>query len=148
MTANAKLRRLLVTIGIAGSLVAAGVTIRVASMWAAVEAPLTVAPVSVASVQDALVQERERSAALEPQLTSLGSSAEDLRAALDAAAAQGITDRTTADELRASLAAAQQKLTSLQAALRAAARRGTPTSGAGTGAARDTAGDDGGGDDD
>ena len=147
MTAQAHVRRLVVTIGVAGSLVAAGVTIRAASIWAAADAPLTVAPVSVTSVQDALDQERARSAALEAQLASLGSSTADLRAALDTAQAQVVADRTTADQLRASLVAAQEKLTSLQAALRAAAQRGTATSSPGAGSSG-RAGDEGGADDD
>ena len=148
MTTAARVRRLLVTIGVAGSLVAAGVTIRAASMWASVDAPLTVAPVSVTSVQEALDQERLRVMALEEQLAGIGSSAADLRAALDAAQGQVVTDRATADELRASLAAAQQKLASLRDALRLAARRGTATSPGGTGPTGSVGGDDDGGEHD
>jgi septal ring factor EnvC (AmiA/AmiB activator) len=147
MNATAAFRRLLVTIGIAASLALAGVTIRAASSWAAAEAPLTIAPVSVESVQGALDQERARSAALEAQLASLGASATDLRAALEAAQSQVTTDRTTADQLRASLDAAQHKLASLQAALRAAATGGGSGGGAGGGSGAGSGGGSGGGDD-
>lgn len=129
MTANVFLRRTLVTLAIAGSLVAAGFTIRAASLWAATSAPLSVAPVSVASVQTALEQERARSAALEQQLADLESSATDLRTALDAANAQTGVDQATADELRASLAAAKDKLAKLEASIRAASQRSQPANG-------------------
>jgi septal ring factor EnvC (AmiA/AmiB activator) len=149
MTANTHLRRLLVTLGITGSLVAAGLTIRAASLWAAADAPLSIAPVSVTSVQNALDQERARTASLEAQLATLGSSSGDLNAALEAARQQVVTDRTTADELRTSLAAAQQKLATLEAALGAAARRRASTGGGGTGASGGSGGgEDGGGHDD
>ena len=116
------IRRLLVTIGVAASLVAAGATIRAAALWAASEAPLTVAPVSVESVQMALAQEKSRSAILEDQIAGLVSSATDLQSALQAAQDRLSTDQATADELRASLAAAQDKLTKLEAALAAQAK--------------------------
>lgn len=117
------IRRLLVTIGVAGSLLVAGATIRAAALWAANEAPLTVAPVSVESVQQALDQERGRSAALEAQLAELEASTADLTAALTAANARLGTDQATADDLRASLTAAQRKLAKLEAALKAAAAK-------------------------
>ena len=148
MTANAHLRRLLVALGIMGSLVAAGLTIRAASLWTAADAPLSIAPVSVTSVQNALDQERARTASLEAQLATLGSSSGDLNAALEAARQQVVTDRTTADELRTSLAAAQQKLATLEAALGAAARQRTSATGTGTRASGAGGGDDGGGHDD
>jgi len=84
MISSAGVRRVIVTLGIVGSLAAAGLTVRAAALWAATAAPLEVAPVSVASVQDALAQERARSAALEAQLASLEASATELQAALEA----------------------------------------------------------------
>ena len=142
-------RRLLVTLGVAASLLVAGFTVRAASMWAASEAPLTVAPVSVESVEMALAQEKSRSAILEDQIAALQSSAADLTGALDAAGNQLATDQATADELRASLAAAQDKLAKLEAALaaqaKAAARARTTTTTTSSGSGeRD---DDGGFDD-
>lgn len=127
MTANPSFRRLLVTIGVAGSLLVAGLTIRAASLWAASQAPLSVAPVSVESVQQALEQERSRSAALEAQLRELESSTTDLTGALQAAQDRVGADAQTAEDLRASLTAAQDKLAKLEAALKAAARRSTTT---------------------
>jgi septal ring factor EnvC (AmiA/AmiB activator) len=127
MTSNPSLRRLLVTLGVAGSLLVAGLTIRAASLWAANQAPLTVAPVSVQSVQAALEQERSRSAALEAQLAELEASSADLTAALQAAQDRVGEDQATAEDLRASLAAAQDKLTKLEAALKAAAAKRTTT---------------------
>jgi hypothetical protein len=120
-------RRLLVTIGIAGSLLVAGATIRAASLWAANQAPLTVAPVSVESVQRALEQERSRSAELQTQLSALESSTAQLNSALLEAQNRAGTDQTAAEELRASLTAAQDKLTKLEAALAAAAKRAPST---------------------
>ena len=146
MTTQAYLRRTLVTIGIVGSLVAAGLTIRAASMWAATSAPLIVAPVSVTSVQQALEQERARSATLQTQLAALESSGADLRSALDSAQKQAGVDQATADDLRASLTAAQQKLARLEASLRAASRRSGSTSTAG--GSSGGAGDDDGGEHD
>jgi chromosome segregation ATPase len=123
MTANPSVRRLLVTIGVAGSLLVAGLTIRTASLWAASQAPLSVAPVSVDSLQQSLEQERSRSSALEAQLKELEGSTTDLIAALEAAQGQVGADEQTAEELRASLTAAQDKLTKLEAALKAAAAK-------------------------
>jgi peptidoglycan hydrolase CwlO-like protein len=123
--ARPAVRRLLVTIGVAGSLLIAGVTVRAASQWAAIQAPLTVAPVSVESVQAALDQERTRSADLQRQLAALQASTSQLSSALSEAQARVGTDQTTAEDLRASLAAAQDKLTKLQASLAAAAKQST-----------------------
>lgn len=120
-------RRLLVTIGVVTSLVAAGATIRAASLWAAGHAPLTVAPVSIESVRMALGQEQSRSAMLEDQIASLEASSAELQAALASANDRLATDQLTADELRASLAAAQEKLDKLEAALAAAAKSSTRT---------------------
>lgn len=127
MTSNPSFRRLLVTVGVAGSLLMAGMTIRAASLWAADQAPLSVAPVSVDSVQEALDQERSRSAALEVQLRELEASTADLTAALQAAQDRVGADELTAEDLRASLMAAQAKLTKLEAALKAAAAKRSVT---------------------
>jgi len=123
MTSNPAVRRMFVTLAVAGSLLVAGMTVRAASLWAANEAPLSVAPVSVDSVQQALDQERSRSAALETQLRELEASTTDLTAALQAAQDRVGADEFTAEELRASLTAAQDKLTKLEAALKAAAAK-------------------------
>jgi len=122
-------RRLLVTLGVAGSLLLAGMTVRAASLWTATQAPLSVAPVSVESLQSALDQERARSADLQRQLASLQSSTGQLSSALSEAQARAGQDQSTAEQLRASLAAAQDKLTKLQASLAAAAKQSTRSGG-------------------
>jgi septal ring factor EnvC (AmiA/AmiB activator) len=146
MTSNPGIRRLFVVLAVTGSLLVAGFTVRAASLWAASQAPLTVAPVSVSSVQQALEAERGRSAALETQLKTLESSTSDLTAALAAAQAQVGADEQTATELRASLAAAQARLVKLEASLKAAAARATTRSTTSTGTTSGTT--SGGGDDD
>ena len=151
MTSNPAVRRLFVVLAVAGSLLVAGLTVRAASLWAASQAPLTVATVSVSSVQQALEAERTRSAALETQLKTLESSTAGLTAALEAAQTQVGADEQTATDLRASLAAAQDRLAKLEASLKAAAARSTTrttTSGAGAGTTSGGGEDDGGIDDD
>lgn len=121
------LRRLLVTAGVAGSLIVAGATVRAASQWASTQAPLDVAPVSVESVESALALEKSRAAVLEDQIANLHASAAGLQTALEAAQSRLVTDEATADELRASLAAAQEKLAKLEAALVAQGNARTST---------------------
>jgi septal ring factor EnvC (AmiA/AmiB activator) len=149
-TPRPTLRRLLVTIGVVASLVAAGATIRAASLWAATQAPLNIAPVSVDSVRQALAQEKSRSAVLEDQISGLQSNAADLESALQSARDQLVTDQTTADQLRASLAAAQAKLATLEAALAKQAKSTSGTTSGSTSGSSGTSGgsDDGGGYDD
>ena len=127
MTRHLAFRRTLVTLGVAGTLLGAGLTIRAAASWASTEAPLDVAPVSVASVQDALALERARSDALAAQLRSLESSTADLAKALEAAQSQVGADALTATDLRAALTAAQKKLAKLEASLKAASSRTVTT---------------------
>jgi chromosome segregation ATPase len=125
MTLKPAFRRLAVTAGLAVAVLAAAGTILAASQWAATEAALAVAPVTIQSVQQALDQERARSAALEQQLAALEGGSEDLSTALAAAQAQLTTDAATATDLRAALEAAQAKLAKLEAALKAAAEART-----------------------
>jgi phage shock protein A len=75
----------------------------------------------------------------------LESSTSDLTAALDAAQAQVGADEQTATELRASLAAAQDKLAKLEASLKATAARTTTRSTTSSGTTSGAGGDDGGG---
>ena len=142
ITARPAVRRFLVTLGVAGSLLLAGATVRAASLWAATQAPLTVAPASVESVQAALDAERARSAALTSQLQALQASASELSSALVAAQSQVGTDQATADQLRASLTAAQDKLAKLEASITAAARQPARSGGS---AGSSTSGSSGGG---
>ena len=118
---STSLRRTAVVLGVALSLLLAVVTVRVAASWAASSAPLAEPPASLSSIEAALAGERARSAALQAQLDSLRASSEQLSSALGAANDRLTLDQSTADGLRTSLAAAQQKLATLEAALKAAA---------------------------
>lgn len=138
MTLTPAVRRLAVTAGLAIAVLGAAGTILAASQWAASEAPLAVAPVTIQSVQQALDQERARSAALEQQLAALEGGSDDLTAALAAAQAELASDAATASDLRAALEAAQAKLAKLEAALKAAAKARTTV----TTSTRVAAGDD------
>jgi chromosome segregation ATPase len=120
MTLTPAVRRIAVTLGLTISVLAAAGTIMAASRWTDGQAPLAVAPVSLESVQDALAQERQRSAALEAQLASIEGASTDLASALAAAKAQLAADATTAEDLRTSLQAAQDRLAKVEKALRAA----------------------------
>ncbi|HEX8024749.1 MAG TPA: hypothetical protein VF484_00955 [Candidatus Limnocylindrales bacterium] len=120
------IRRTVVLLGVALSLVLAAATIRIAADWAASSAPLAVPPASLTSIESALAGERARSAALQAQLDSLRASSDQLSNALAAANDRLVTDQTTADGLRSDLAAAQQKLATLEAALKAAAAKARP----------------------
>ena len=117
MTANLAFRRIVVVLGVAAALVAGGATVRAAAMWTAASAPLTAPPASLSSIQNALEQEKARSAALEQQLQDLTSATKGLGVALDAANSQVATDADTAAALRTSLEAAQARLASLQKSL-------------------------------
>jgi septal ring factor EnvC (AmiA/AmiB activator) len=129
ITTRPLVRRFLVTLGVAGSLLLAGATVRAASLWAAAQAPLTVAPQSVESVQAALDAERSRSVDLQLQLSALQSSTSQLSSALLEAQSRMGADQASAQQLRTSLAAAQDKLTKLEASLAAAAKHATTVGG-------------------
>lgn len=127
MTFRLLLRRNLVIAGVVASLVVGGATIRAASIWTAAAAPLNDPPVSLNSIEDALAAEQARSAALEEQLMALTDASTQLADALEAAQGQLATDAATAEELRAALAAAQDKLAKLEASIAAARARITST---------------------
>lgn len=116
-------RRTTVVIGVLLSLILAMVTVRVAADWTASSAPLAVPPASLTSIEAALAGERARSAALQSQLDGLRASSDQLSSALAAANDRLALDQTTADGLRTDLATAQQKLATLEAALKAAAAK-------------------------
>jgi septal ring factor EnvC (AmiA/AmiB activator) len=113
-------RRALTAFGVALSLVLGVVTIRAAGAWTAASAPLTTIPATAADVRTALEQERTRSAALADQLDRLTNSTSELEAAFAAAEARIAQDAADADALRASLAAARDRLAELEAQLRSA----------------------------
>jgi chromosome segregation ATPase len=142
MTAVRVVRRLTVSLALIGTLLVAGLIVRVASSWAAVNAPLSVAPVSIESLEGALAQERARSAALEGQLGDLQGSSASLGLALEAAQTRLGADEATADGLRADLAKAQAKLAKVEAALREAAAARTTTTVVSSGGSRAERGED------
>ena len=144
MTASRMFRRAAITLGVIAAVLLAGFTVRAAALWAATNAPLSVAPDSLDSLAGALEQERTRSAALVSQLTDLQRSGADLQAALQAAQARLGEDQATAEGLRDDLAAAEAKLKKVEDALRAAAARQPTvvTSGGGTRATREDRNED------
>jgi chromosome segregation ATPase len=114
MTIPGRLRRGIVTAGVAGSLALGAVTVRAAAEWTAASAPLTVAPESVASLQARLAAEHERTLALQAQLEQLRTDAAGLSTALSAADGRIADDATLAASLKQRLAAAQTRLKALE----------------------------------
>jgi chromosome segregation ATPase len=114
MTIPGRLRRGLVTAGVAGSLVLGAVTVRAAAEWTAASAPLTVAPESVDSLKARLAAEHEHSVALQDQIDQMRTDAAGLATALDAAGTRISDDATLAASLKERLAAAQARLKALE----------------------------------
>lgn len=134
------LRRRLVFGGVLLSLAFGAVTIRAAAEWTAASAPLSAAPVSAETLGARLADERARSAALETALRDLTAQTAQLRAALDAAEGRVEGDAGTAADLRERLAAANEKLVTLQASIRSA-QVGLTGTGTGSPAAARSGGD-------
>jgi flagellar hook-basal body complex protein FliE len=120
------IRRTLVTVGVAGSLVVGAVTVRAAAAWTASAAPLEAPPISASDLAGKLSDEQARSAALELQIVDLTTRTTDLATALDNATQRIGTDSTAAKTLRAQLATAQKKLAAVMKALKAASTSTTP----------------------
>jgi cytoskeletal protein RodZ len=102
-------RRLITLVGVVAALTIGFGSIQAAALWTAASAPLTVAPVSVATLQSQLADERNRSTAVVQQLAALESQSTDLAAALQAAHAQIDTETTHAANLAAQLKAGQAR---------------------------------------
>jgi DNA repair exonuclease SbcCD ATPase subunit len=113
-------RRLITLVGVVAALTIGFGSIQAAALWTAASAPLTVAPVSVATLQSQLADERNRSTAVVQQLAALESQSMDLAAALQAAHAQIDTETTHAANLAAQLKAAKERLAKLEATIKAA----------------------------
>lgn len=121
MTPRTLLIRRLVTAAGVTAIVALGFgSIQAAAAWTAASAPLTVSPVTAASLEDDLTFERARSAALVTQLQDLDERSADLEAALAEAQAQIDADTGHASALEDQLAAATTKLTKLDKAIASA----------------------------
>ncbi len=123
-----RIRRLVTVFGVIAALLLGYGSIRAAAAWAAASAPLTVAPVSVTTLQDRLAVEQARSVDLRLQLQTLNTQSTELTAALEAAQAQITSDTDHATQLAKDLKAAKQKLAKLEASIakaRQAAQRPT-----------------------
>jgi hypothetical protein len=115
-------RRLVTIVGVALVLVLGYGSIRAAAAWTAASAPLTVAPVSITSVEDRLAVEQARSGDLRLRLESLSAQSTEMTAALVAAQAQITTDADNATVLAKELADAKKKLAKLEASIAKAKR--------------------------
>jgi hypothetical protein len=118
-----RLRRVIVTLGVACSIAAGAASIQLAAMYTAAAAPPSVPPVSIDSLRAQLTAEQERSAALQGQLNELIDLTGQLSGAVDTTQSQISTDGLTASQLRQRLGAAQAKLTSMTALLKQAQAR-------------------------
>ena len=146
-------RRLAIIAGVVAVMALGVASIRAAGNWTAAAAPLSVAPVSVDTLQSKLDTESARSEALSADLAALEKQIEELTGAVGAAQGQLDADGTTATDLQAKLTASQERLTKLQALiakaerqLRAAAAARAPA--AAPAAPASTGGEPGGDDDD
>jgi hypothetical protein len=118
-----RLRRVVVTLGVACSIVAGAASIQLAAMYTAAAAPPSVPPVSIESLRAQLTAEQERSAALQGQLDELIDLTGQLSGAVDTTQSQISTDGLTASQLRARLGAAQAKLATVTTLLKQAQAR-------------------------
>lgn len=115
-------RRLLTVAAVIAALVLGFGSIRAAAAWTAASAPLTVAPVSVSTLQARLTDEQSRSAVLQQQLQALESQSTDLASALEAANARIDADASHAKDLAAQLKTAKQRLAKLAATIASASQ--------------------------
>lgn len=122
MIRSQPLRRLLTILGVIAALVVGFGSIRAAAVWTAASAPLTIAPVSVSTLQSQLADEQDRSGALQQQLDALASQSTDLASALQAAHSRIDIDAGHAKDLAAQLKTARQRLAKLQGSIASATR--------------------------
>ena len=116
-TKRLALRRLATAVGVIAVMALGFGSIQAASAWTAASAPLTVAPVSVATLQANLADEHARSLALTQQLHELDARSQDLEMALTQANERIATDTTHATDLEKQLAAAAKKLDKLETSI-------------------------------
>lgn len=149
-------RRSVIVVAVALSLVVGVAAVRAAAVWTAASAPLTDTPVSASTLSQRLLDEQARSSSLEDQLTALTGQTQDLTAALSAAQAQIGKDAGTAKDLRDQLAQAKKRLAALNQAIHTASAASTSSGsgsstssggGAPSGSGSDDGGHGGGGDD-
>ncbi len=106
-------RRLVILVSVLLSLTVGAMAVEAAAVWTESSAPLTVAPVSAASLVQRLTDEQSRAAALDAQINALTDQTAQLTAALKDANTRIAQDARTARTLRDKLAAAKKKLSAL-----------------------------------
>jgi len=118
--ASLRLRRLFTVVGVIAALLLGYGSIRAAAAWTAASAPMSVAPVSISTLQDRLTTEQARSADLEARLQDLTTQSTQMSAALEAAQARIVADLDNAAALTKDLKDAKKKLAKLQATIASA----------------------------
>jgi peptidoglycan hydrolase CwlO-like protein len=96
------------------------VAIRAASAWTAEAAPLVASPASATSIEARLTDEQARSSELQDRLRAISGQTDQMAAALQAAQERIASDAEHAAQLTSDLAAANKKLQTLQASIKAA----------------------------
>lgn len=114
MSVPFRLRHPLVVLGVVLSVLAGAATIRAAAAWTAASSPLAVKPPSVEQLQTDLAAEQARSVDLQLQLGQLAAGSRDMVMALETARSRIASDAEEARTLQDSLAAAKDKLTTLE----------------------------------
>jgi peptidoglycan hydrolase CwlO-like protein len=117
-----RIRRFVTIVGVIAVLVLGYGSIRAAAAWTAASAPLAVAPVPVATIQDRLAVEQARSDDLRLQLETLSAQSTEMTAGLEAAQAQIASDTDHATALAKELKDAKKKLAKLEASIAKAKR--------------------------
>ena len=120
---NRHIRRGAVIVGVALSLLVGVASIQIAADLTAAAAPPPAPPVSIETLKDQLAAEQTRAAGLQKQLEDLMGVTGQLTIALDSTQSQVTDDGLTADELRARLKAAEEKLSAVNKLLRKAQAR-------------------------
>jgi chromosome segregation ATPase len=120
MSVPIRLRRPIVILGVALSLLAGIATIQAAAAWTAASSPLADKPPSVEALEASLAFEQARSADLLTRLEELTAGSADLAAALETARDQIAADAAHATELQASLDAATSRLAALEQSIQQA----------------------------
>ena len=122
-TKRLALRRLATALAVVAVIALGFGSIEAASAWTAASAPLTIAPVSVTTLQANLADEHARSQALTDQLHELDARSHDLESALAQANDRIAGDATHASDLEKQLAAASRKLNKLETAIATAKKQ-------------------------
>lgn len=146
---NRRVRRSVVVLGVAASLLLGLTSIRVAADLAAAAAPPPAPPISLQTLKDQLTAEQDRAAGLQQQLEDLLDVTDQLTAVLDATQVQVADDGLTAAELQDRLKAAKSKLAVVNGLLEKAKARlaalGAATAGLSAGGGSSGKGGGGGG---